>query len=124
MEEVVAALLPPVGVKAIVLSSTTVQITWTDTTLGRNQRVTDNRVYTVRYGIKTTKKPKTVNTTEVNLHLEHLSPNTEYEFAVRVTKGRRQSTYSMTVFNTTQEAGQHFATFVNLGRHCKVKLVL
>ncbi len=99
------ALLPPVGLKAIVLSSTTVQITWTDTTLGRNQRVTDNRVYTVRYGIKTTKKAKTANTTDVNLHLDHLNPNTEYEFSVRVTKGRRQSAYSMTVYNTTQEAG-------------------
>ena len=98
-------MIPPVGLKAIVLSSTTIHLTWTDTTLPRNQQVTDNRIYTVRYGPRIAKdrKHKYVNTTDLNLHVEDLKPNTEYEFSVKITKGRRGSSYSMTVSNTTSE---------------------
>ncbi len=41
-------LVPPLGLHAIVLSSTTVVLTWMDSTLPRNQLVTDSRYYIVR----------------------------------------------------------------------------
>jgi neogenin len=36
--------------------------------------------------------------------IDDLKPNTQYEFAVKVVKNRRESTWSMSVLNTTQEA--------------------
>jgi len=44
-------ILPPVGVKARVMSPTTIVVMWTDTGLGRRQRNNENRIYTVRYRV-------------------------------------------------------------------------
>jgi neogenin len=102
-------IIPPVGLKATVLSATTIVLTWSDATLGgRSQRVNDNRVYTVRYqprggSAASTRKPKLVNSTNLNLHIEDLKPDTEYEFSVKIVKGRRQSPWSLIVFNKTKE---------------------
>ncbi|GIY50463.1 neogenin, partial [Caerostris extrusa] len=100
-------MLPPVGLKAIVLSASTVVLYWTDTTLSRNQVVTDNRYYTVRYttyAYLTAPKYKYFNSTDLNCMIDDLKPNTQYEFSVKVVKGRKESTWSMSVLNTTQEA--------------------
>lgn len=98
-------MIPPVGLKAIVLTSASIVVTWSDTTLGRNQRITDNRYYTVRYNAHGGKRVKFVNSTDLNVHIDDLRPNTEYEFSVKVIKGRRQSTWSLSVLNKTFEAG-------------------
>ncbi|CAG2109800.1 unnamed protein product [Medioppia subpectinata] len=100
-------MLPPVGLKAIVLSSTTIILYWTDTTLARNQLITDNRRYLVRYTNNfhsNNPKYKYFNTTDLNSMIDDLKPNTQYEFAVKVVKNRRESTWSMSVLNITQEA--------------------
>ena len=100
-------MLPPVGLKAIVLSSTTIILYWTDTTLSRNQLITDNRRYLVRYTSNihsNNPKYKYFNTTDLNGMIDDLKPNTQYEFAVKIVKNRRESTWSMSVLNTTQEA--------------------
>ncbi|XP_064471636.1 neogenin-like isoform X2 [Ornithodoros turicata] len=96
-------MLPPVGLKAIVLSPTTVVLFWTDSTIPSNQVITDNRFYTVRYKSYGFPKYKYFNSTNLNCMIDDLKPNTQYEFAVKVVKGRRESTYSMDVLNTTQE---------------------
>jgi len=103
--EPLTPMMPPVGVKAVVLSSTSVLLTWTDTSLGRNQHPTDNRYYVIRYNPKLVRKPRLVNTTELNLHIDDLRPDTEYEFSIKVVKGQRQSTWSLSVFNQTGQAG-------------------
>ena len=72
---------------------------------GAVQRIQDNRYYTVRYNQKVLRKYKQVNSTEFNLHVDDLKPDTEYEFCVKVTKGLRQSTWSLSVFNRTKESG-------------------
>ena len=41
----------------------------------------------------------------MNAHIDHLRPNTKYEFDVRIVKGRNQSPWSMKEINTTMEAG-------------------
>ncbi len=43
-EEPVTPMIPPVGLKAIVLSASTIVVTWSDTTLGRNQRVSGEKI--------------------------------------------------------------------------------
>lgn len=42
-------MMPPVGVQASVLSSDTIKVTWADNSLPKNQKITDNRFYTVRW---------------------------------------------------------------------------
>lgn len=89
------------------LSSSAIVLTWSDTTLGRNQRVTDNRFYTIRYTPRVQRKPKLINSTDLNVHIEDLKPDTEYEFSVKIVKGWRQSTWSLSVLNKTKEAGKY-----------------
>ena len=105
-------ILPPVGVKAPVLSPTTIVVMWTDTSLGRRQRVSDTRKYTVRYqlrsgsgSISAGRRQKMMNTSNLNIHVDDLRPDTEYEFSVKIIKGRRQSAWSLSVFNKTFEMG-------------------
>ena len=107
-EEQVESMLPPIGLKATVLSANTIVVTWTDNSLGKIQRITDNRYYTLRYNtIPASRKGfKSVNTTDLVCHIDDLKPDTQYEFSVKVTKGKRKSTWSMSVINTTQEAGK------------------
>lgn len=108
-QEPATPLIPPVGLHAIVLSSTTVVLTWMDSTLPRNQLITDNRYYIVRYTSTLSMKAERPkhnyrNATDLNAMLDDLRPSTEYEFTVKVVKGRRQSPWSLVVFNSTQEA--------------------
>lgn len=42
-------MMPPVGVQASVLSHDTIRVTWADNSLPKNQKITDNRHYTVRW---------------------------------------------------------------------------
>ncbi|XP_076679661.1 neogenin protein frazzled isoform X8 [Andrena cerasifolii] len=99
-------LIPPVGLKAAVLSDTTVVLYWTDTTLPKTQFVTDNRYYVVRYTHHHSSSPRYRyhNATDLNCMIHDLKPNTLYEFAVKLIKGKRESPWSMVVSNQTQEA--------------------
>ncbi|XP_034257103.1 neogenin [Thrips palmi] len=102
--EPLSPLIPPVGLKAIVLSATSVVVYWTDTTLSQSQFVTDNRYYIVRYtSSHLSQRYKYFNSTDLNCMIDDLKPHTQYEFTVKVVKGRRQSPWSMVVFNTTFE---------------------
>uniref|UniRef100_A0A7N8WKM4 Neogenin n=1 Tax=Mastacembelus armatus TaxID=205130 RepID=A0A7N8WKM4_9TELE len=98
-------MMPPVGVQASVLSHDTIKVTWADNSLPKNQKITDNRYYTVRWktNIPANTKVKMANTTSLNHVVTGLKPNTLYEFSVMVTKGRRTSTWSMTAQGTTFE---------------------
>lgn len=101
-------MIPPVGLKAIVLSAKTIVLTWTDSTLGKSQRINDNRYYTIRYTSIPNKnnRYRYSNSTDLNIHIDDLKPNTQYEFSAKVIKGRRQSTWSLSVFNKTFESGE------------------
>uniref|UniRef100_A0A3Q1J2J7 Neogenin 1b n=1 Tax=Anabas testudineus TaxID=64144 RepID=A0A3Q1J2J7_ANATE len=98
-------MMPPVGVQASVLSHDTIKVTWADNSLPKNQKITDNRYYTVRWktNIPANTKVKMANTTSLSHMVIGLKPNTLYEFSVMVTKGRRTSTWSMTAQGTTFE---------------------
>uniref|UniRef100_A0AAQ4R1G3 Neogenin 1b n=1 Tax=Gasterosteus aculeatus aculeatus TaxID=481459 RepID=A0AAQ4R1G3_GASAC len=98
-------MMPPVGVQASVLTHDTIKVTWADNSLPKNQKITDNRFYTVRWktNIPANTKVKTANATSLSHMVTGLKPNTLYEFSVMVTKGRRSSTWSMTAQGTTFE---------------------
>ncbi|XP_046404271.1 neogenin isoform X2 [Ischnura elegans] len=99
-------LVPPVGLRAIILSASTVVLYWTDSSLPKSQ-VTDNRHYVVRYTSShhsPNPRYKFFNASDLNCMLDELKPNTQYEFTVKLVKGRRESPWSMVVLNTTQEA--------------------
>ena len=61
-----------------------------------------------------------INTTDLVCHIEELKPDTQYEFSVKVTKGKRKSTWSMSVTNTTQEAGKCIFSKETAGPHSAV----
>ncbi|XP_077288752.1 neogenin protein frazzled isoform X2 [Arctopsyche grandis] len=97
-------LIPPVGLKADVLSGTTAVVYWTDTTLPTSQIVTDQRYYMVRYCAVGSQRYRYFNTTYRNCMIDELRSNTQYEFTVKVVKGNRESPWSMVVVNSTFEA--------------------
>ncbi|XP_069758485.1 neogenin-like isoform X1 [Narcine bancroftii] len=98
-------MMPPVGVQATVLTHDTIRVTWADSSLPKNQKITDARYYTVRWktNYPANTKFKTADTTTLSYIVSGLKPNTLYEFSVKVTKGRRSSTWSMTAHGTTFE---------------------
>lgn len=91
----------PVRLRAITMSSNSIVVYWTDTTLSKSQHVTDNRHYLVRYNPSGGSRFKYHNTTDLNCMIGDLKPNTMYEFVVKVVKGRRESPWSMSEFNST-----------------------
>ncbi|XP_039953163.1 neogenin isoform X6 [Bactrocera neohumeralis] len=93
----------PVGLRAITMSSSSIVVYWIDTMLSKNQHVIDNRHYTVRFGISGSSRFRYHNTTDLNCMINDLRPNTQYEFAVKVVKGRRESAWSMSVLNSTYQ---------------------
>ncbi|XP_037871325.1 neogenin isoform X2 [Bombyx mori] len=97
-------LIPPVGLKVIMLSGTTAVVYWTDPTLPKGQAATDGRQYVVRWGSAGGGRPRTYNASDLNCMLDDLRPYTTYEFAVKLIKGGRESAWSMLVSNTTLEA--------------------
>ncbi|XP_062927139.1 neogenin-like isoform X5 [Mobula hypostoma] len=98
-------MMPPVGVQATVLTHDTIRVTWADSSLPKNQKITDARYYTVHWktNYPANTKYKTADTTTLSYIVSGLKPNTLYEFSVKVTKGRRSSTWSMTAHGTTFE---------------------
>lgn len=42
-------MMPPVGVQASVLGHDNIKVTWADNSLPKNQKITDNRFYTVQW---------------------------------------------------------------------------
>lgn len=100
-------IFPPVGLKANVLSSSTVILRWTDTALSPSQTASDNRYYVIRYTSNfrsSSPKYKFVNATKTSHMIDDLRPSTQYEFAVKVVRGRQESTWSMSVINSTLES--------------------
>ncbi|XP_064421842.1 neogenin 1a isoform X3 [Latimeria chalumnae] len=99
-------MMPPVGVQAAVVSHDTIRVSWADNSLAKNQKITDNRFYTVRWktNIPANSRHKTAISNTLSYLVTGLKPNTLYEFSVMVTKGRRSSIWSMMAHGTTFEA--------------------
>ena len=111
-----AALMPPIGVDAMVLSARTVMVSWSDSSGSSESHSDGSRpVYTLRYRQRSARtRYRYVNVTNTPARLNELRPNTEYEMSVKVSRGSRRSTWSMTVFVTTSEAGTLFTMLCQL----------
>ncbi|KAL4710362.1 hypothetical protein ACJJTC_003759, partial [Scirpophaga incertulas] len=81
-------LLPPVGLKAIMLSGTTAVVYWTDPTLPKGQAATDGRRYVVRWTPAGTARTRSYNASDLNCMLDELRPATAYDFQVKLIKGQ------------------------------------
>uniref|UniRef100_A0A7N8WX49 DCC netrin 1 receptor n=1 Tax=Mastacembelus armatus TaxID=205130 RepID=A0A7N8WX49_9TELE len=105
MPDTSTPMIPPVGVQAVALSSDSVRVSWADNSMTKNQKSSEVRYYSVKWKTtySTSGKYK-VNTGTLSHTVTGLKPNTMYEFAVMVTKGRKSSTWSMTAHATTYEA--------------------
>ena len=71
--------------------------------------IPDNRYYIVRYTQQKSAqvhKPRHQyrNSTDLNIMLDDLKPNTEYEFTVKIVRGPRQSPWSLVAVNKTRES--------------------
>ncbi|BES95191.1 Neogenin C-terminus [Nesidiocoris tenuis] len=103
-----APLLPPVGLKANVVSPTSIVLFWSDASFSPDQRATDGRYYVVRYNqfhhAAANTHYRFHNSTVLSYMIDDLKPFTQYEFVVRVVKGNRESPWSMMAANTTWEA--------------------
>jgi Fibronectin type III domain len=102
--------MPPVGVDAVSSSSSSVVVSWADTPSQGGFSyggLGDGRVYTVRYGQRSMRgRYRYVNVTSTNARIDDLRPDTEYELSVKVSRSTRHSTWSMSVFVRTREAGK------------------
>ncbi|KAI3361747.1 hypothetical protein L3Q82_001956 [Scortum barcoo] len=107
MPDTSTPMIPPVGVQAVALSSESVRVSWADNSMTKNQKASEVRYYSVKWktSYSTSGKYKSADTTALSHTVTGLKPNTMYEFAVMVTKGRKSSTWSMTAHATTYEAG-------------------
>ncbi|XP_040929162.1 netrin receptor DCC isoform X3 [Betta splendens] len=99
-------MIPPVGVQAVALSSDSVRVSWADNSMTKNQKSSEVRYYSVKWktSYSTSGKYKSADTAALSHTVTSLKPNTMYEFAVMVTKGRKSSTWSMTAHATTYES--------------------
>ncbi|XP_075993488.1 netrin receptor DCC [Genypterus blacodes] len=99
-------IIPPVGVQAVALSPDSVRVSWADNSMSKNQKSSDVRYYSLKWktSYSSSGKYKSADTTALSHTVTGLKPNTMYEFAVMVTKGRKSSTWSMTAHATTYEA--------------------
>ncbi|XP_037122179.1 netrin receptor DCC isoform X3 [Syngnathus acus] len=106
MPDTSTPMIPPVGVQAVALSSDSVRVSWADNSMTKNQKSSEVRYYSVKWktSYSTSGKYKSADTTALSHTVTSLKPNTMYEFAVMVTKGRKSSTWSMTAHATTYEA--------------------
>ena len=99
-------LFPPLNVQAVAISSRTVEVRWTDWHLRPDESIVDDRVYTVRYKVAdmTNAKYMYKNSTERNVIINDLHPNTLYDFAVRLSLNGKESPWSMTTSQMTMES--------------------
>uniref|UniRef100_A0A673YU39 DCC netrin 1 receptor n=1 Tax=Salmo trutta TaxID=8032 RepID=A0A673YU39_SALTR len=106
MPDTSTPMIPPVGVQAVALTPDSVRVSWADNSMTKNQKTTEIRYYSVKWktSYSTSGKFKSADTTALSHTVTGLKPNTMYEFAVMVTKGRKSSTWSMTAHATTYEA--------------------
>jgi len=97
-------LAPPIGLTSKVLSASTVWLQWQDPSLGRSQKVTDDRYYIITYSAQPKGKIQSLTVKAMNVVVYNLSPGTTYEFRVKTRKQNAETTYSISTYNTTMES--------------------
>ncbi|GFR86190.1 neogenin [Elysia marginata] len=117
-----SVVMPPIGVRPLVLSAHEINVTWVD--MSAKEDPSQKREYYLRYRPLSQQQargsPASSGTNTAYLApnfkvqrsepqqqyslVGQLRPHTKYEFAVLASDGQRNSTWSMMVWNVTQEA--------------------
>lgn len=100
-DELMNFLPPPVGLRAITLSPTSIILYWTDNGSYMIRKEVGKILYVVRYMPMNSDKYSYINTTETSHVIENLRPGTTYEFSVSVVGGHKRSSWSLVAANTT-----------------------
>ncbi len=98
-------LFPPLNLQAVAISSQSIELKWTDWHLKPDELIPDDRFYSIRFNVAENSNSKYFyrNSTERNIIISELKPNTLYDFAVKLIIGRRESDWSMTSSQMTME---------------------
>ena len=112
----------PVRLSANTLSDSSIYVSWYDPSLGRDQTLQDDRMYTVRYYSYNIGNYEYVNMTELRGTIDGLQPETEYHFEVRTMNSPYLSEWSEPARNRTAgQRGNQF-TIVTVFRHLAPRL--
>ena len=91
----------PVRVSARTMSDDSIYLAWYDPSLGRDQIIQDDRMYTVRYYSYDLGRYEYMNMTDVRGTITGLQSDTEYNFEVRATNDQYLSEWSEPARNRT-----------------------
>ncbi|XP_027959152.1 fibronectin type III domain-containing protein 1 [Eumetopias jubatus] len=95
----------PEDINVRVMSSQSVLVAWVDPVLEKQKKVVASRQYTVRYREKgELARWDHKQTSNRRVLVENLTPDTMYEFAVRISQGERDGKWSTSVFQRTPES--------------------
>lgn len=101
-DELMNFLPPPVGLRAITISPTSIMLYWTDNGGYSLRKDPIGKIlYVVRYMPVDSDKYSYINTTETSYMVENLRPGTNYEFSVSVVAGHKRSQWSLVAGNIT-----------------------
>lgn len=114
-DELMNFLPPPVGLRAITLSPTSIILYWTDNGGYQLRKEHGKVLYIVRYSPVDLDKPAYINTTELSYVVENLRPGTTYEFSVSVVAGHKRSQWSLVAGNTTANSRPYPADLTLVG---------
>ncbi|KYO18655.1 fibronectin type III domain-containing protein 1 isoform B [Alligator mississippiensis] len=88
-----------------VMSSQSVLVAWTDPVYEKQKKVVASRQYTVRYREKgESARWDYKQVPNRRALVDNLMPDTMYEFAVRISEGEKEGTWSVSVYQRTPEA--------------------
>ncbi|XP_012578522.1 PREDICTED: fibronectin type III domain-containing protein 1 [Condylura cristata] len=95
----------PEDITVRVISSQSVLVAWVDPVLEKQKKVVASRQYTVRYREKgEAARWDYKQIANRRVLVENLIPDTMYEFAVRISQGERDGSWSTSVFQRTPES--------------------
>ena len=99
-------LFPPLNVQAVAISPQSIEVRWTDWHLKQGEAIPDDRHYEVQYSTNEMSSAEYLykNSSERNLIISNLKPDTLYDFSVRLVIVTRKSDWSMTSSQMTMES--------------------
>ncbi|XP_071115945.1 neogenin-like [Haliotis cracherodii] len=87
--------------RAVTLSASEIQITWYTMTPGLRKQITPDIYFLIRFSALEESEYQYLNTTALPVTVADLHTHTKYEFAVKALRGRKETDWSLPVYNTT-----------------------
>ncbi|XP_071789284.1 neogenin-like isoform X2 [Asterias amurensis] len=98
---------PPVNLQTTIVDTSTIRLSWTDSSLGHSQVVNDNRFYNIQYGVAGEERKLNERTRDTSYEIDDLLPGVSYEFTVQlILDPQRRSALSEPVVDATRDPAQ------------------